>query len=828
MPKAGCFEASLLVGIVALVTALLLGCGPNSEEHESNGKRLLEKGDFRDAVKELSMSIEKNGGNSESYFLRAMAHLSLGESYKCFQDLDRVEAHSGETDRGSMARAWSLHLGTGDDEKARAILQGLKTLDGWKEFALSTVLPDESAVAVALRATQEVPEQAIFQMRLGVVYQKTKRFHEAESCFQKILKQNPHCAVVLSYIGFLCIERGQLDAARTYLNRSLKEDPLLLGARVNLDRLDELQHNDEKRLRLWTKIPPGLEENPLFFLRRGAVFFATGNFKKAQSDLTRFLALAKTWRFTKNEMLLAYRARAHSFYQDGKAPDALKDIEAAMAMAPGRDDLDAFYPYCLVANGRSQEAEAFIAKSLSRKDLTDEQRAQFLHTKASCLHTLGRADEAYASESEAIKLCPNDASYYSFRGYTLSTLKRFDEALVDFIKSKELGNDTLPINISIVECYLAVERIREGLATIDGLLKKYPDSPACHLKRGQLLLRLKRVPEGVAEIDIACASPNLSVGECETVGHLLGSVGQEMRAAEFFVRSCYLDRKNSRVKNRVNALSRVIGSGNMIAAAVSEAVSTGRSDPDKIFVKGLCRAAAHETQEALSDFDAAIKLAPRRGLFYTERGYCQIELGDLDEAFSDFNTAITSLSDHSPGAYRGRGLTLMHTGKQKEAIADFTVAINSEPTHVEAPYFERGMCYRTLGDAANATRDMESALKYQFYQRSQVAKRLAELYSQRGALDQAMNCYEIALKASATDVAALEGMANLLIKLGKNREAIDVYSRLIGHNSNATGYYYKRADLYRKIGESGLAEADLHNARNIDRYMLGPDKKKYK
>ncbi len=828
MPKSSSIETYLSFGIVAMMLPFLFGCGRSSEQHEKNGREFLRTGDFRKAVDEFSQSINHNEKNPESHFFRAMGYLSLGESNLCFEDLDRVEALAKDLDRGLLARAWNLHLGTGSDDKAMHILEGYKSADGWKAFTLSTIESDELAVHDAEQSTREAPDEAMFEGRLGVVYQKTKRFDEAERCFQKLLKRNPHSAVILTYLGYFYLERGQLDAARTYLNQSLKEDPLYLGGRINLDRLEELQHNDEKRLRLWTKVPAGIEANPLFFLRRGAFYFAVGDQKKAQSDLTRFLSAAKSQRFTKNELLVAYRTRAHSFYRDRKYVEALKDIEAAMIIAPEHIELDEFYPYCLWANGKVVEADAVIQRLLKQKDLSKEKKAQYLYTQANFFHSTGRSLEAVASISEAIKLSPNLPDYYSFRGYARSVAKKFDEALLDFLKSKQLGNDTLPINISIIECYLALGKHKEGLSAVDALLKKNPESPSCHIKRAQVLLRLNRVREGASELDIACASPYLSGGECETVGHLLGSIGQTMRAAEFFVRACTIDVANPGVKNKLNSLCKVIGTENMIAAAVSEAVSTSKTEPDRVFIRALCRMAAHETQEAMKDFDAAIKLAPKQGLFYAERGYCQIEIGNLTEAFDDFDTAIERLGFEPPGAYRGRGLTNMHTGKYKEAIADFTSAINKDPTQTDAPYFERGMCYRTLGDTKKATTDMESALKYQYYQRTAVAKRLAELYSQKGALDKAMTCFEIALKASSTDVAALEGKATLLIKLGKFKEAIDVYSRLVGRNANATGYYYKRAELYRKTGHPDLAEADLRNARNIDRYMLGPDKKKYK
>jgi tetratricopeptide (TPR) repeat protein len=58
------------------------------------------------------------------------------------------------------------------------------------------------------------------------VFDKQKRFAEAESAFRQVLSRDPDNAIALNYLGYMLAERGErLDESVTYLKKALQVEP---------------------------------------------------------------------------------------------------------------------------------------------------------------------------------------------------------------------------------------------------------------------------------------------------------------------------------------------------------------------------------------------------------------------------------------------------------------------------------------------------------------------------------------------------------------------------------------------------------------------------
>lgn len=73
---------------------------------------------------------------------------------------------------------------------------------------------------------------------------------------------------------------------------------------------------------------------------------------------------------------------------------------------------------------------------------------------------------------------------------------------------------------------------------------------------------------------------------------------------------------------------------------------------------------------AIADFDYAIKLNPRNGVFLTSRGNAYRDKGRFDRALQDYDAAI-AINPESTDAYFGRALTF-----QEKARYDFDAFLN--------------------------------------------------------------------------------------------------------------------------------------------------------
>jgi tetratricopeptide (TPR) repeat protein len=81
---------------------------------------------------------------------------------------------------------------------------------------------------------------------------------------------------------------------------------------------------------------------------------------------------------------------------------------------------------------------------------------------------------------------------------------------------------------------------------------------------------------------------------------------------------------------------------------------------------------------ALTDCDASIKLR-ESSLFYRNRGVVQLRRGDFQRALTDFDAALR-LASSSPGSLYGRGLAQLRMGRTAAGQADIAAALAKDPS----------------------------------------------------------------------------------------------------------------------------------------------------
>ena len=127
------------------------------------------------------------------------------------------------------------------------------------------------------------------------------------------------------------------------------------------------------------------------------------------------------------------------------------------------------------------------------------------------------------------------------------------------------------------------------------------------------------------------------------------------------------------------------------------------------FARGLINNNLDKHDEAILDYNEAIRLNPNFAEAYIFRGLANNNSGKHDEAISDFNKAIR-LNPSLAEAYMGRGLANSNSGKRDEAISDYNEAIRLNPSFADA-YLFRGLTKRALGKVEEAKVDYQMALK---------------------------------------------------------------------------------------------------------------------
>ncbi len=274
------------------------------------------------------------------------------------------------------------------------------------------------------------------------------------------------------------------------------------------------------------------------------------------------------------------------------------------------------------------------------------------------------------------------------------------------------------------------------------------------------------------------------------------------------------------------------------------------------FAAAIAALDARDYDNAEVLLDEVIRLAPKNGLAYYERGRarCNAYSQKDKEALADLDKAI-SLGVGTSDVYEFKARIFDGAKQRDKAIEALTEAIKHGPK--EQKYYKwRASLYFDVGEKKKARADYDKAIS--------MDPNGAYLYLLRGQLLESMALYKQALgdyaKASEYDSGndkllkagvALKSWAILLGKLGRNQEAIEVlnksvnldttdddvvklrgdnyaalkkypeaikdYSKSIELGSSGSGStFLARSRVYQAIGRDDLAEKDRQEAKKLN------------
>lgn len=219
---------------------------------------------------------------------------------------------------------------------------------------------------------------------------------------------------------------------------------------------------------------------------------------------------------------------------------------------------------------------------------------------------------------------------------------------------------------------------------------------------------------------------------------------------------------------------------------INRLIEKDQNNAEAHFVKGNIHMAMEEPDMAIQSFDVAISLGYRDEIIYTNRGYANKKLGKLENAFSDYGSALKINKKFAP-AYAIRGKLYLKVKDYINAIKDFDIALKIEPDD-----------YHTLNNRCSA---------------------YAEIGNSTKALGD-FNAFILSGNNDLPDMSEIEtDRAHLYSKCGFHENAIQHYSKLIYDCPVLLTAYEWRAIEYEKLGEFEKAKADrdkIYEMKNND------------
>src|SRR5437763_5174682 len=220
------------------------------------------------ALQEADAAIQKDPGDRTLHLLRASM---LGEQ--------------GHVDEAVQQLKSLLDGKAGDAEIYRAMAQ----VDSQgKRFAEA-----EAAAHKALELGAKPEEQEYGHFLLGSIYEREKKYDQAEAEFKQVLNADPLNAAAANYLGYMLADRGvRLEESVKYIQKALELEPnngayldSLGWAYYKMNRFDQAANQLEKAARL-------ISSDPTIHEHLGHIYLQLGKKREAQELFERAL---KEW-----------------------------------------------------------------------------------------------------------------------------------------------------------------------------------------------------------------------------------------------------------------------------------------------------------------------------------------------------------------------------------------------------------------------------------------------------------------------------------------------------------------------------------------------------
>jgi tetratricopeptide (TPR) repeat protein len=302
------------------------------------------------------------------------------------------------------------------------------------------------------------------------------------------------------------------------------------------------------------------------------------------------------------------------------------------------------------------------------------------------------------------------------------------------------------------------------------------------------------------------------------------------------------ERAQERIRLCMGAIETV---GRERRAACDEALSSEFNRAvraDLLASRGWLSEAENALNEALRDFDAALKAVPNhlaalrgrahtlselgrhaeaaalieramalggRAMLLADRALLRERAGNVAGARADLDGAI-ALDPSNSWARGTRGRFLQVEGEHEAALADFDAALAIEP-EVTSYRYRRGLSLAALARPREAIAAFDGALRLE--------PAVAQVWLERGRAFEALGhegpalaSYERALRFDARHEASLSRRAFLLQRTGRTEEAIAAYDRLLAVQPGTSFGLNNRAGLLAGLGRREEALRDLDRA----------------
>ncbi len=557
--------------------------------------------------------------------------------------------------------------------------------------------------------------------------------------------------------------------------------------------------------------------NADYFVNRGAANQRLGNYPVAIQDYTEALRLKPGYPLAKNNRAVAFDKRGNIHLNAGNNQAAFDDYNRAIQDNATNAD---YFVNRGAANQRLGNYPVAIqdyTEALRLKPdyaLARNNRALTYHLFGKNYLGAGNNQAALENFNKAIQNNATDAGYFADRGVANQRLGNSDRALQDYAEALRLNPNhaVAKSNRALIyyqrgKNHLNAGNNNEALLDFTRAIQDDATNAEYFFERGVAHNGLKNYDDSVRNFNDAL---RLNPGHVAAKKH---------RASAY----------NMQGLNHVST-----GNHTQAVNDFTEAIADHGAEPIFLFNRGVSNHALKKYDEAIRDFNEAVRLNPeyisakqQRAGAYNWRGFNSSNAKNYAAAITDFTAAIADNPAES-NFFFNRGVSHNGLNQYDDAIRDFSEALRLKPdyaiakTNLAANYFQRGKNHLTTGNNEGALADFNNAIQNDGNNADYFAN--CGVANERfGNTDRALQDYAEALRLNPNHALAKSNRALIYYQRGKNHlnvgnnnEALQDFTKAIQDDATKADYFVDRALVNEKLGKPNEAIQDYTAALQIN------------
>ena len=195
-------------------------------------------------------------------------------------------------------------------------------------------------------------------------------------------------------------------------------------------------------------------------------------------------------------------------------------------------------------------------------------------------------------------------------------------------------------------------------------------------------------------------------------------------------------------------------------------------------------------------------------------GVCLKSIGKLNDAIKNFDIALKLKPDFFEVNYN-LGLTQYQLGNALSAVENYKKVLKHKPDYAEA-HANLGNAFETLGQAQNAISSYEKAIEIK-PNMAEAHNNLGNIFREYGQLNKASECYEKAIEIKPNMAEAHNNLGNIFREYGQLNKASESYEKALNLKPNFAELYNNLGIVQMELGNYNAAQELYKSALSINK-----------